>query len=684
MFFDEIIHGTQYYRSPTPLPAEWEDDLKAMGEFNLDVIQIRINWRQNERKEGEYDFSDVDKLLKLAEKYDKKVVIKFLLECAPQYVFDKLGGVRIGPRGEQLRGGYHGAFYGGWKPCFTNPKVKEAAKRFVSKVAERYYKNPRIILWNVWNEPRNKPFEDCFCEHCRKGFGDYLKNKFGTVEKLNEFYGATEESFEKVNLPSTPHGYWDTFEFKKYKGGEGIYENLRFVYDEIRKFDKERPIMSHVGYTSAFQFTLDDVCDDFTASKAVDFWGTSIPCDTTMETPEARLDFQMLNDFLRSVDENYFLHEIYPGLGMFMKYDTPFDMRFKLYSAISAGAKGLMYWQYRAERVGYESDCSGIVKMNGKPREVAYEVKDVGGMLKQNKNLFAYSNAKRAEVAIVFDFDCLLLSEIEDCCGPDYEFKLWNPHYYYRNAHAGMYRLLREANYSVDYVGVRDYKKFDDYKVLYLPYYTMIKPEVGEALKSFIENGGTVIADEGFGMRTVNTWMQPYDIDFKPVVNASMDHRIYSSGQTVGYKGLSAKVCPIKTNYEVENAEVLASFDDGNPALFKVKYGKGQFYLSGFSIGYGYYTDRNTAYVKIIEDALNLVGVSKCPYADVKNGLYEKRLCSKEGEMIFLFNATDTEKTVRIEERGYLVDGAGKFENGILTIPPRAVTIFIIKIDEKK
>ena len=52
--------------------------------------------------------------------------------------------------------------------------------------------------------------------------------------------------------------------------------------------------------------------------------------------------------------------------------------------------------------------------------------------------------------------------------------------------------------------------------------------------------------------------------------------------------------------------------------------------------------------------------------------------------MIFLFNATDTEKTVRIEEQGYLVDGVGKFENGILTIPSRATTIFVVKIDEKK
>ena len=79
MFFNEIIHGTQYYRTPTPLPEEWEGDIANFEEFNLDVFQIRINWRWNEREEGVYDFSDVDRLMDLAEKYNRKVIIKFLV-----------------------------------------------------------------------------------------------------------------------------------------------------------------------------------------------------------------------------------------------------------------------------------------------------------------------------------------------------------------------------------------------------------------------------------------------------------------------------------------------------------------------------------------------------------------------------------------------------------------------------
>lgn len=31
MFFDEIFHGTQYYRAPTPLPEEWEGDVLTVA-----------------------------------------------------------------------------------------------------------------------------------------------------------------------------------------------------------------------------------------------------------------------------------------------------------------------------------------------------------------------------------------------------------------------------------------------------------------------------------------------------------------------------------------------------------------------------------------------------------------------------------------------------------------------------
>ncbi|MBQ7948360.1 MAG: beta-galactosidase [Clostridia bacterium] len=679
MFFDEIIHGTQYYRSPTPLPEEWEGDLARMGEYNLDVIQIRINWQNNELREGEYQFDDVDKLMDLAEKYNKKVVMKFLLECAPRYVFHKYGGTRIGAKGEQLRGGYHGAFYGGWRPCFTNPYVQERAVKFVEEVAKRYAGRKNIILWNAWNEIRNRPIEDCFCPHCQKAFGKYLEKKFQTIENLNAFYGATEDGFDTISLPAMAHGYWDMFEFKKFKGSEELYNWLRFVYDGIRKYDKTTPIMSHVGFTSAFQSSISDVCDDYAVSKAVDFWGTSVPCDSSMATHEKRLDYFMLHDFLRSVDENYFVHEIYPGLGMFKWYDTPFDLRFKLYGALASGAKGMMYWQYRAERLGHENDCAGLMRMDGSPRPVVEEVRKFGKNLKDDMQYFVGAKSVNADMGIVFDFNSMLMSEIEDACGPDFDMNYSTWLCYYRFAHAGMYRLARNGDYNVDYVGVTQPEKFKNYKVLYFPYYTMLDTKIVPYLQEFLENGGTVIADEGFGMRTPNTWMQVYDIDCKPLMTVRLRERRLVNGETLQYKGEEIKIRPYKSEYAVENAETVMSFNDGTPAVQVVKVGKGKLYLFGFSIGYTYNETQAKPLAAFMEELLQGAGVKKYALANNAEGVYEKRLANGDKEIVFLFNNGETEKSFDLQGDILSVGGDGSAEKNVLRVSANGMAYAVFK-----
>jgi len=672
MFFDEIIHGTQYYRAPTPLPEEWEGDIARMESLALDAFQIRINWRWNERQEGVYDFSDVDKLMELAQAHGRKVIIKLLLECAPQYVFDKYGGARIGPKGEVYRGGSHGAFYGGWLPCFTNPQVKAAAVRFVEAVAQRYCGYGNVILWKAWNEIRNRPAWECFCPHCRAAFGEYLKEKFGTVEALNAFYGTAEDSFETVALPMMPHGYWDIYEFKKFKGSKCLYDDLRFVYEAIRKYDKDRPIMSHVGHSGAFQKSINDVVDDYAVSKAVDFWGTSISCSCDMSTHHNRMDFMMILDFLRAVDENYFLHEIYPGLGMFKAYDTPFDMNFKLYTALSSGAKGLVYWQLRAERIGNEQDCAGLLRMDGSPREVAFTVGNFGRELRQNAALFAKAKVKPADIAIVYDFNSMLLSEIEDSCGKLYSFDTPPTVMNYRYTHAGMYRLLKDCDYPVDYVGVTQPEKFEKYKVLYFPYYTMLDPVIVPHLQAFLERGGTVIADEGFGMRTLNTWMQPYDIACKPILTARLTERRQVE-EEIAYGGLRSRFAPFKSQYAVENGTCHMRFADGTPALQSVAVGKGRLYLFGCSIGYSYYTTEDALWKALLADILKDSGAEKLPYSNQAQGICEKRMVAQGREIIFLFNNSTSEKTFEMPRTPLFVGGFGRPEGGKLHLPANSM-----------
>jgi beta-galactosidase GanA len=553
-----------------------------------------------------------------------------------------------------IRAGAHGAFYvGGWLPCFSNPAVKAAAVRFVEKTAERYAGKKNLLFWNVWNEPRNRPAGECFCPHCRKAYGEHLRGRFGTEEKFNEFYGVAEESFETISLPSMAQGYWDIFEFKKWKSGKAIHDNLKFVCRAIREYDKKRPIMSHVGACSGFQTCIDDLSDDFTVRGAVDFYGSSFACDTDMGTHGNRITAQMLGDYMRAVDPSYFMHELYPGLGVYSRYDTPESMEFKQYSFLSAGAKGIVYWQYRAERLGCENDCAGIVNMDGSEREVSGAVRDFGGRLYTDGELFASAAPVKADIAIAFDYDSMLLSAIEDAGGfEDDAFELKqgrNPFQYYAASHQGMYKLLRDADYKVDYLGIRDAVRFKDYKVLYFPDYELFDPAVLPHLEEFFRNGGTLLADEGFALRRLNTWLQPYDAETASLFSMRTLKRRLSGDGAIVYGGKKLAVSPYKTAYRLASGEVLARFSDGEPAVQAASVGAGRVILSGAPIGRSYGKTSDAGWLAPIADWIG-GRAAKYEYSDVRNSVYEKDMETRDETIRFLFNWSDGERTVRTRD----------------------------------
>lgn len=592
-YFDDILYGTQYYRAPTPLEAEWEPDIIKMGELGIEAMQIRVQWRQNERGEDNYYFDDVDKLFDLAEKHNRKVVFKFLLENAPQYIYDKYGGTRMNPDGTPIVPAGHGAFYvGGWLPCFDNEKVIERAKKFVSVFTERYYKRSSLILWNVWNEPRSRPAGDCACEYCKKRWREYLKKQYKTIDNFNSFYGLAETDFESVPYSGVPHAYWDFYSYRKWRAGEALYDKLRFVYEEIRKIDKERPIMSHVGLAAIFQNGFDDNSDDYTVSKAVDFYGTSFFITSAFHTDEEiKLYAPMLCDYLRGIDENFFVHEVYSDWGAWYDAERPEVLKYLLWNIISHGAKGLVYWQMRAERLGLENNLAGFLNMDGTDKPVTKVVGEVGKILADNKELFAVSTPKKADIVFVYDYASLLMSSVEDHDDDLYSARKHpNAVNYYNNAVYGMYKLLMEEGYRVDFIDSREIDKIESYKAIYIPYGAMLDLSAQKALKSFAENGGILLLDEGFGLRQQNTWLTNRVL-FKDLIDAVWHNRVRDykhRNSTFTVEGQRVTLKPYRTDYEVASAEILATFDDGIPAISKVNAGKGEIILFGTSIGYSY------------------------------------------------------------------------------------------------
>ena len=168
-------YGTQYYRAPTPLPEEWAEDLREIARCHYTHVQFRPQWRWHERIRGKYCWDDLDRLCDLAHRNGLRVIIKSMLETAPDWVFNELDGFRIGFHHRPIEPISHAAFYvGGWLPCFDNPQVRQAAFEFNRHLAERYKDHPALWFFNAWNEPRSRPLGECHCSHSVASYRKWL------------------------------------------------------------------------------------------------------------------------------------------------------------------------------------------------------------------------------------------------------------------------------------------------------------------------------------------------------------------------------------------------------------------------------------------------------------------------------------------------------------------------------
>ena len=240
MWLDFFPYGTQYYRFPTPRPEEWEKDLRKLAAIGYTHVQFRPQWRSHERIRGHYEWDDIDRLFELAERNRLRVVLKPLLECAPDWIFRDCGGTRIGFGGMPLPPIAHGAFYvGGWLPCFDHPEVMAAGAAFARAAAERYKGHAALWFYDAWNEPRSRPAGQCHCVHSVASYRHWLADRFGSIEALNQAFGKAWTGFDYVMPPESANDYAEMFLWRQWAAW-AVAEQVRQVGEAIHRADPDR------------------------------------------------------------------------------------------------------------------------------------------------------------------------------------------------------------------------------------------------------------------------------------------------------------------------------------------------------------------------------------------------------------------------------------------------------------
>jgi beta-galactosidase len=191
--------GVYYY--PEQWPREqWSRDFKNIAGYGFEFTHLaEFSWTFLEPKEGVYDFSWLDEAIDLAAKAGLKVILCTPTLCPPAWMGNKYPEIYlVGSDGRRREHGIRA------NASLSNPEYQKYVDKIVTAMADHYADDHRIWGWQIDNEPLATPD---FSPSSKKAFQKWLKEKYGTIDKMNivwggSFWSTSYDSFEQVQLPN--------------------------------------------------------------------------------------------------------------------------------------------------------------------------------------------------------------------------------------------------------------------------------------------------------------------------------------------------------------------------------------------------------------------------------------------------------------------------------------------------
>lgn len=608
-----FVYGVQYYRAPTPTSEEWREDIKNIRKLELNTVKLFVQWRWHERKREKFYWDDLDELFDICESRGLYTHINIVLDAIPQWVYKKCNCYQVDLQGRVLLPGADGCRYiGGWEPCFDNPILRKEAERFVKRLVKRYIERKSLVAWDVWNEPRSRPVGNCTCEESKKRYREWLKDKFGTIESFNQYFHKAWGNWEEVQPPAIMGDYAEMYVWRLW-AMDKIASQIKWIYDLVKFLDKKHPVFAHVGIGSLLQDILNDTSNDSLNAKGLDFYGSSLVVwrpeiwEIDWRTNKERYDrllpwitvheilpwIQM--DWIRNISPYFWCCELYTNSRNWIDL-SPNDIKFWTWTVISAGAKGILFWQYKPERYGNETMDCGLVELDGSFTERSKEVSKIGRIIREHQEFFRAAKPAPAKIALVYDHRSDLISRMEHGDWDLWERKisfLGDGSYSYKMALKGAYGMFWMNNHPIDWVSIQDIEKICDYQMVYLPYPLVMDKKTADVLINYVKKGGFLISESSIGIRRENTW-----INCK-VPNHGLDELFgclekkrfpVRSFQSVSFPEGKLNIKPhgFGSYLKLKTADAIGFWENTEPAIALNKFGKGKAVLLGMypSISY--------------------------------------------------------------------------------------------------
>ena len=478
---NKLLHGGDYN------PEQWldrpdilEKDLDMLEEAGCNVVSLGIfSWSTLEPEEGVFNFEWLENIINKLYERGISVILATPSASRPKWLADKYPEVlRVdGERKRALYGFRH-------NHCYTSPVYREKTAIINRKLAERFGNHPAVIMWHISNEFGG----ECHCPLCQEAFRNWLKEKYGTIENLNDkwcttFWSHTYNSFEQIESPS-PIGETQLHALNLDWKRSVTHQTADFIHHEIQSV---REGGSELPTTANLMYYFDGL-NYFELAKEIDVvsWDT-YPTWHKQDVIETAYENGMCHDLMRSLKKKpFFQMESCPTSTNWQsvsKLKKPGVLFAQSMQAIAHGGEGALYFQIRQSRGASEKFHGAVIDhYGGNDTRVFREVSQVGKTLKEI-SVLAGSEVK-SQAALLYDWDSQWA--MEDSQGPR------NKGLHYREAQLKYYKGFRKLGLNVDLVDMTC--DLSGYKIFAAPMCYMFRDGFEEKVRKFVEDGGIFIA----------------------------------------------------------------------------------------------------------------------------------------------------------------------------------------------
>lgn len=462
-------------------------DLNIFNDFGLNIIQTEIGVRDiiveaDNEKGYSIDISGADEILKTltrAEKYNMKVDLLISPHYMPDFVYE------LEPSAKLADSGFI-------KYDVTNDKIREILSDYINALIPLVmdYKSLNSIC--LTNEPAFHSVRAANIEKVKNLWGDFLKNKYKTIENYNSIYSKEYSDFSEISMPMKASGN----SYAVVDNDDALYNDYimfnnsvmvgfhKFLADSIKKIAPQIPL--HCKFQSYFWL--------------LDARGTGNGREITYRGN----DYEMLADFL-DINGSDSISQYWPS---HWERDYEKSMLYDIQRSVKKAPAfnseehlqfdGYTYVGTEVEKQAYTDLWQGAIHGRGASTVWVYERSQSESQKDMYMNVLSRPDVMSMISKVSLDLN-RLAPEVTALQNEDADIAILYSKYS-RNLNITMmstiytlYKLAMNSGLKVDFVTEDKIDNINKYPLLAVPNATCVSGSTINSIYSYSNNGGKVL-----------------------------------------------------------------------------------------------------------------------------------------------------------------------------------------------